>query len=38
MSSYTGASSGNQANGVISKMGVDDDGDKQSGCCGCVVM
>jgi GTPase KRas protein len=36
MSSYTGAPPGGQSNG-ISKMGVEDDGEK-NGCCGCVVM
>ncbi|KAL5426526.1 hypothetical protein PMIN04_001843 [Paraphaeosphaeria minitans] len=37
MSSYTGAQSGGQQNGV-SKMGVEDGGDEKKGCCGCVVM
>lgn len=37
MSSYTGAQSGGQQNGV-SKMGVEDGGEEKKGCCGCVVM
>ena len=37
MSSYQGASSSGQQNGV-SKMGVEDGAEEKKGCCGCVVM